>query len=351
MLSYVPCTRLERGVPGLAWRAVRQGYKLGARGGILTWLYNRVRAPGVRPSPLQLSLLGSRLRRELDGYDGICLVDHPLLAHILSRTCRVAYLHAEIAGPAMAAIPDTWRTFVPLECTGDQLEAAGVRRDALVVTGLVVEPELVRLAEPAFEARIERLKSSRPLTIGCFVSGAYPRPHVSRILAATASAAAAGHEALLFWGTGWLRAAKIRGILDKSGVPEERARLVWANSPEAETARNVELFPQLDVMVAAAHERTNWAVGLGLPMFGLLPDIGPFAPGNHAFAVEQGVCLSIRDTNDARGLGSALEELRNSGRLLEMARNGFGRHPIDGAARTAEWLAQATAQDALDPAL
>jgi hypothetical protein len=349
MLSYVPCTRLERGIPGLAWRAVRQGYRLGAQGGVLTWLYNHLRTPGARPSSLHLSLLGSDLRRELDGYDGICLVDHPLLAHILSRTCRVAYLHAEIAAPAFAAVPDAWQTFVPLQATSLKLQAAGVRPEALAVTGLVIEPELVDRAESAFQTRIERLRSSRPLTVGFFVSGAYPHPHVSRILAATASVVTAGHQALLFWGTGWLRAARIRGILDKFGVPEERARLVWANSLQAETARTVELFPQLDLMVAAAHERTSWAVGLGLPMFALLPNIGPFAPGNYAFAVEQGVCLPIGDIEDARRLGSTLGELRDSGRLLEMARSGYGRYPVDGAAKTVESLVRAIDPGARNP--
>jgi hypothetical protein len=98
-------------------------------------------------------------------------------------------------------------------------------------------------------------------------------------------------------------------------------------------------------MVAAAHERTNWAVGLGLPMFALLPNIGPFARGNFEFASEQGVCLPLADVAAALGLADTIAALRHSGRLAEMARNGWGRHAISGADTTARaLLAAATPQ-------
>jgi hypothetical protein len=91
-------------------------------------------------------------------------------------------------------------------------------------------------------------------------------------------------------------------------------------------------------MVAAAHERTNWAVGLGLPMFALLPNIGPFAGGNYAFASEQDVCLPLNSINDARELGTAVTELHRTGRLVQMARNGWGRFQLTGAQETARLL-------------
>jgi hypothetical protein len=95
-------------------------------------------------------------------------------------------------------------------------------------------------------------------------------------------------------------------------------------------------------MVCAAHERTGWAVGLGLPMLALLPHIGPFAPDNFAFASEQGVCLPLDGTAAAARLDDTLAELRRSGRLAEMARSGWGRYPINGAETIARALLSAT---------
>jgi hypothetical protein len=104
------------------------------------------------------------------------------------------------------------------------------------------------------------------------------------------------------------------------------------------------VFPNLDVLVCAAHERTNWAVGLGLPMFTLLPNIGPFAAGNYAFASEQGVCLPLEGTADAARLGDTIADLRRTGRLVEMARSGWGRHAITGAVAAARVLASELAR-------
>ncbi|MCX6844017.1 MAG: hypothetical protein NTX53_17270 [candidate division WOR-3 bacterium] len=326
------------GTSGLAWKLARLGYRFGAQGGPATWLYNRLRSPDARPSGLQLALLGASLRRTFTGYAGICIVDHPLLAHILTPVCRVAYLHCEIAAPGLAAVPQAWRTFVPLESTRQKLLAVGCQPSAVCVTGLVIEAELTDIAQSAFHARITRLASDRPLTIGFFASGAEPRPHSSSIITGTASVTRAGHKALLFSGTGMLRAAKTQLALRRQGVPEESARVIWTRNRQHGTSRAAEFFPDLDILVAAAHERTNWAVGLGLPMFALMPNIGPFAAGNFAFAREQGTCVPLDGIAGAVGLDDTIADLRRSGRLAEMARNGWQVHSIDGAARIARAL-------------
>ena len=346
---------LCRGFSGLPWKAARAGYRFGALGGPATWLYNRLRAPTARPSRLQLSLLGSGLRRRFAGYEGVCVVDHPLLAHILARVCRVAYVHGETAAPCMAAVPEAWRTFVPLDQTGRKLEACGLKPEALSVTGLIIEPQLVGQSEAAYTARLQRLSSSdNPLTIAFFTSGAYPRPHVSQLLRAAVSVVRAGHRAVLFWGTGWLKAVRVKLALERMGIAEPAATVVWSRDRQGETTRTAELFPQLDVMVAAAHERTNWAVGLGLPMFVLLPHIGPFARENFEFAQQQGVCLPLSGRGHdpippgelgscpkSEDFGTWLTELRRVGQLVEMSRNGWGKHSITGAEAAARILLQA----------
>jgi hypothetical protein len=347
-IPYFTVPQLCTGASGLLWRMARTGYRLGAQGGAATWLYNRLRSPDAKPSGLQLSLLGTSLRRTFAGYEGICIVDHPLLAQILSSVCRVAYLHCEIAAPGLSATPEAWRTFVPLESTRQKLLAVGCQPSAVCVTGLVVEPELVDTAESSFQARMTRLASNQPLTVGFFASGAEPRPHTSSIVTGTASVTLAGHKAVLSWGTGMLQAAKVQLALRRQGAPEESCRVIWARSRQASTSAVAAIFPDLDVMVCAAHERTNWAVGLGLPTFALLPNIGPFAAENYAFASEQGVCLPLEGTTDAARLGDTMADLRRTGRLAEMARNGWGRYPITGAAAIADEILSAAATGILD---
>jgi len=337
----IPCLTVPElctGTSGLAWKLARTGYRLGAKGGLLTWAYNRLRSADSRPSGLQLSLLGSSLRRKFAGFTGIVLVDHPLLAHILAPVCRVAYLHCEIAAPGLAAVPAAWRTFIPLPVTSRKLQALGIRPEALAVTGLVIEPELAAAAEASYQARLVRLRSDRPLNVGFFLSGARPRPHITRIFACVESLAKSGHKSVLFWGYGMLLAAKLRYQLGRRGIPDDAARVVWSRGRRDETTRTAEVLADLDVMVAAAHERTNWAIGLGLPMFALLPHIGPFAAGNFAFASEQGTCLPLEGIAGAAGLADTMNDLRRSGRLAEMSRNGWGRSAIDGAEVTARAL-------------
>jgi hypothetical protein len=76
-------------------------------------------------------------------------------------------------------------------------------------------------------------------------------------------------------------------------------------------------------------------------MFALLPNIGPFAAENYTFASEQGVCLPLDGTANAVRLGDTIAELRQTGRLAEMARSGWGRYPINGAETIARELLSA----------
>ena len=316
-----------------AWRLARTLYRLGGRGGTITALYNRLRSGTGPASEWQLHLLGRHLRHRFAHFTGTCLVDHPLVASILAPICRVAYLHGEIAAPASSAVPGAWRTLVPLETTAARIRAWGVSSETLTVTGLVIEPELVPMAEPAFESRLMRCGSSEPLTVALFTSGAYPHPHVEQLARATASLRAAGHRPLVFAGSDRTRAGRLRRALREQGLDADAARTFPTRA--AESAATAAALPRLDAFVAAAHERTGWAVGLGLPMFILGPDIGPFAPLNREFALGRAAAEPLADP---AALGSRLTRLRRDGRLAALARAGFGLLPIDGAAVAARSL-------------
>lgn len=311
-----------------AWRAARTAYELAGSDSRAATFYNRLRS-GSSPSRLTRTLLGSGLRRRLAGRGGICVVDHPLIAHILADVCRVVYLHAEIAAPRSAVVPRAWRTLVPLEATAADFAAAGAWPDTVTVTGLVLEPELERTAPADFAARIERIRSDKPLTVGLFTSGAYPRPHLQLLAEAARSIEAQGWRAVVFAGD----------HADRARVLAAPGRAVCAGSSRTDaTGRECAAARSLDLMVAAAHERTGRAVALGVPLFCLLPHIGPFAPLNYRFAHERGVCEPLTTLADARTLGPRLVGLRASGRLEAMARAGWHPELFGGAERAARLI-------------
>ena len=325
------CTGACRG----AWNLARSLYRIGARGGLLTTAYNRLRRGA--PGKWQLRLLGADLKRFCAGFTGICLVEHPLVARILAPVCRIAYLHGEIAAPAAAAVPGTWRTYVPLDETADALAALGVKRAALSVTGLVIEPDLLATAKSMFHARRERLAKRAPLCVAFFTSGAYPKPHVRLVVEGVRSCLDAGHQVIVFAGTDPKESGRLRRRLPAS---TPTLQVIASDNRQQETGRTAETFPRFDLMVAAAHERTSWAVGLGLPLLALTPDIGPFAPLNRAFAEQAGVARPL-DLAGAGTLGPDLTRLRDSGTLTAMADSGYDLFPTNGAACIARHLLDA----------
>ena len=145
-----------------------------------------------------------------------------------------------------------------------------------------------------------------------------------------------------FAGTNQAGTERLRRTLVSTGLGD--SGIICSQTRQQETTRTAEIFPEMDVMVAAAHERTNWAVGLGLPMFVLLPHIGPFASLNYRFADEQDVCLPVTTLVDAERLGLTISEMRRTGRLKQMADNGYNRLPTDGATRIARHLLDAAAR-------
>lgn len=324
VLSYLPDVPLVQ-VSGIGWQIARSLYRLGGRGGIWTTLYNRLRAK--RPNRLLLRILKSRETTRFKKDKAFVLTDHPLISHILAPFCPVAYLHGEIAAPPVCAIPAARSIFVPLQETAEQLITFGVSPDVLRVTGLVIEPELLKDADAGFQSRLERLATNKPLNIGFFLSGASPKPHSNTILIAARSVLNSGLHPFIFCGVDYQTANWLKGKLNCPVY-------VFPSYPE-ETIATARLLPQIDLFVAATHERTNWALGLGIPMFAILPHIGPFAPLNFEFAKNQGVCLPLEN---AEKFGSYLLTLRAHGKLRQMAQNGWGKYPINGAQKIAELL-------------
>jgi hypothetical protein len=335
----------SRGVSLLSWKFLSWLYSISGKGGLQTRFYHLIRKRSeTNLADSQLTkILGRDLRRVYRDFPGICLVDHPIVARALAGVCSVWYVHGEIAAPAECAATGAETTFVPLQETKEELISCGADKESIVVCGLMIEPGLADTAEVSFQQRLERIRSDQPLTIGFFTSGAYPKQHMEKIIGGARSVIERRMKAIIFCGTNPQKLEWVKGkardwraklAVDTEGESHENQEfdlmLVTRKTRQEDTQRAIELVPRLDAFVAASHERTNWAVGLGLPMFVLFPLIGTFAAKNFEFAQRQKVAYPLDSLEKARNLGEILSELRQSGQILQMAQNGFGVHKIDG---------------------
>jgi len=343
----------SKGLSLLSWRFVSWLYRISGKGGLQTRFYNFIRKrsqKGARDS-LMIRILGRDLKRAYENFPGICLVDHPILAKSLTDVCRVWYVHGEIAAPAECAVRGVEKILVPLDATKERLVANGAEEEAVLVCGLMIEPPLVEVAEEAFQQRLKSIESGQPLTIGFFTSGAYPKEHMEKIIAGARSVIEKKMRAIIFCGTNrdkleWvksrLKGPDIKTVEDAEGGTRKEEEfdlmLVTRKTRQEDTQRAVELIPGLDAVVAASHERTNWAVGLGLPMFALFPLIGTFAAQNFDFAQRLKVVYPLDLVEKAQNLGGILSVLKHNGQLAEMAKNGFGVHGVNGIDTLVTWF-------------
>lgn len=338
---------VSKGLSRLAWKLVRALYKIGSRGGVVSWLYSRLRGFLGKNSDggILLRLLGRDIVRRFRSHDGLIVVAHPLLARILSPHGRVIYQHGEMVAPPEAIVSGCERIWVPLDETAEPFRRAPLFPDTIMVTGQCIDYFLVERAEQTFRTRLARLAGDDRLTVAMFSSGALPAEHVEKLLLAAASLAHEGARPLLFAGTAmaaaecWRRELRHRG-LTAGGRPEAADDIiVLSSSSRGDDDRLVaSLFDRFDVLVAPAHERSNWSVGLGVPQFFLCPHIGTFAPRNAALAIARGVAADIPDATAARSIGGTLRNYREDGRLTEMARRGYGHTAINGFDRCARDL-------------
>lgn len=276
---------------------------------------------------------------------------HPVLVAILEGTPGLVYQHGEVTAPAESWVHGRHRVLVPLSSTADRFIAAGISERSLFVSGLCIEGAMVEAAEGAFEARLARLAGGGPLCGAFFTSGAEPREHLERLVSAVLSAVCAGGRALVFARGNGRLAARLRARLEKRGrdlasvrsiaelrdAESEVLLCLYENRRELD-AFTAELFERFDYFVAPSHERTNWALGLGLPMFIVDPPLGSYSPLNREFLLAASVARALEDRRDASRFGSMVGELRAAGELTRMAEAGWGRFEIRGFCNIAEFL-------------
>ncbi|MEO0072109.1 MAG: hypothetical protein ABIK10_01530 [candidate division WOR-3 bacterium] len=311
------------------WKLTEFLYYLGSRGGLVTKVYTKVRrhARSFKVPTCKINF------RE---YDQI-VVAHPLLAKTFQNTW---YLHGELALPRECIIPEVKKIIVPLETQRQRLIAVGLQSSQIVVSGLVLPVNLVANAQKAWQLRLERLKSTQSLKIGFFISGAYPRDHIQKIILGISSVVRLGHRVFLFAGINKRRSQKVLQMLNRQ-LKNQNSFLptiaIIQDSNRFYYQRRInELLSALDLMVAPTHEHTTWALGLGIPIFSLFPLIGSYAEENYKFLLDARITQPLMTNSCAKNLGEIIYELQKNGTLVSMAKNGFGKYPIDGAIKSAE---------------
>lgn len=341
---------LSSGLSKLSWKLVRFLYKKGSQEGIVSRIYKKLRHNNnYNGGSLLQNILGSKIVKKFEGSNDPVLVAHPLLASMLQGRVELFYQHGEAITPDESIVSGVDRVFVPTKDAAQPFLNDGYNSEQVIVTGLCIEPALVRQAVDCYEMRIKRICGQEPLCGAFFSSGAEPKGHLRQIIDSARSALSDGQRVIIFArGNGNLASMVVDAfeemkhplsIIDsKELIPRDMppASLVIFSSRREENSLTAKLFSEFDYLVSPAHERTNWALGLGLPMFILTPNIGPFAPLNAQLMLEKGVAYTL-SSNELRRFGKFVTNLRKNGELPHMANLGWGQK-IDGFDFIADYL-------------
>jgi hypothetical protein len=332
------------GLSQVGWKAARWLYRAGSSNAAVSRIYERIRRHNDynRPSRAQ-KLLGRQLKASFGLESSSLLVSHPALVGILAGRPNLIYQHGELVAPRESLVQGASLVCVPTELVAEQFRSVGYLSDQILVTGLCIEPELVKIAEDTFWARRIRLESSEPFCGAFFSSGAEPSAHVHALVYAALSVVRSGGKAIIFAVEGGKLAGETKAafarcrqalhtISAESPIPAEfsKAVLMTFRTRREENILTSLAFAQFDYFVAPTHERVNWAMGLGLPMFALTPAIGPYAPLNLELIERSDVAVRLGDGRESSQFASALESVRASGQLIRMANQGWGKRPING---------------------
>ncbi|MCH7948576.1 MAG: hypothetical protein IIC66_12350, partial [candidate division Zixibacteria bacterium] len=291
----------------LSWQLARALYKIGSADSLVGRIYNKLRDSGdYSRQGLAMRIMGRDIEKKYHGDSAPLIVAHPILVGMLSGRKNLLYQHGELAVPKQAIVTGAEYVFVPTEKAAEPFISSGYSSSNVIVTGLCIEPCIVEQAETAFKKRMSRLDSSDFLTGAFFSSGAEPKPHIEKLVMAAVSIVEQSHKVIMFAKKDGDLASMIKREFENRNteliVVDDKSQEVESGSSavlcvyadrKTETELVCRFFDKLDFFVAPSHERSNWAMGLGLPMFILEPAIGPFSPLNREILLEAGVAESM----------------------------------------------------------
>lgn len=343
---------VSSGLSRQAWKLVHWLYRAGASPGLVNRLYGALRhANDYNRETAALSLLGHSLRRQFSDDDRPLVVSHPILVGLFRNRPHLYYQHGELVAPPESLVAGASQVLVPTDEVAGQFIGIGYDPASVYVSGLCIEPALARQATDAFELRKARIAVDQPLTAALYSSGAEPEMHIDALVKGAIALCRGRTRVIVFAEQGRRLATRLQRAWHRTDLPLVRistadtiptdlpkALLVEYRSRREETILTARLFPTYDFLLAPSHERSNWAVGLGLPMFILEPCIGPFAPLNRDLLLRNKVAFDLTSNELVIALAERVETLRHRGELTRMSENGWEKYRIDGFARIADLL-------------
>lgn len=350
--SQLDVFEISRGIPRLGWQLIKKLYKHGSTDNFVGHIYNKLRLnTDYNKQSKIIKIIGKNIRQKYLNDSHPLVVAHPLLVAILKDKKNLFYQHGEVIAPSEAVVEGAQTIFVPTKETAVPFYEKGYNKDNIIITKLCVEPSLVKQAKDSFSQRIKRLQANQSLTGAFFSSGAEPKPHVEKILLGAKSVISSGGRAIIFAQNGksfWKAAVKtfkkapypIHIIDSTDYIPHQlpTVLVIGYNSRREENIFTAQFFKYFDYLVAPSHERTNWALGLGLPMFIPTPPIGSFAPLNQKTLLNHHVAKLIKSKQEAMNFNVLLSSLQKSGELIQMAQAGWHKYDINGFNNIANFL-------------
>ncbi|NOY87776.1 MAG: hypothetical protein GXO93_00085 [FCB group bacterium] len=350
--SQLDIFEVSQGIPKFGWQLIRWLYKHGSTDNFVGHIYNKLRLnTDYNQQSRVVKIIGRNIRQKYMPDSNPLVVAHPLLVAILKGKRNLFYQHGEVIAPAEAVVEGAQTIFVPTKETAVPFFKKGYTKEDIIITNLCIEPTLVKQAEDSFSQRIKRIQVNQSLTGAFFSSGAEPKPHIKKILLCAESVISSGGRAIIFarnkkalWKTivpAFKKKSFQTQIIDSTDYiprPLPTVLVVSYNSRREENIFTAQLFKYFDYVVAPSHERTNWALGLGLPMFILAPAIGSFAPLNQNVVLNHQVARLIKSNHDAMNFNDLLSSLQKNGELIRMSQSGWHRYDINGFANIAQYL-------------
>ena len=141
---------VSHGLSRLAWKTVRYMYRRGSSRGFIGRVYERIRSGAdYNNSGVGLRILGRDIRKYYTDDNSPLILAHPMLVGILAGRKDIVYQHGELVVPHEALVAGASKVFVPTSKTARAFIKSGYNPDDVIVTGLCVEPALVRQAQEA----------------------------------------------------------------------------------------------------------------------------------------------------------------------------------------------------------
>ena len=343
---------LSSGISKLIWKLARWLYTNGSSNNTIKKIYEKIRKENdYNRKSIMLGIMGNSLKKIYSQFDKPVIVAHPLLVAILSNHTNVIYQHGELVVPNEALVRGADYIIVPTQKVADRFIDFGYDVNQLFVSGLCIEPAIVRQANDLFTERLLRIEQNNKLTGAFFSSGAEPKEHLEQLIACINSSIKEGGRVIVFARQNGKFEKNIKKEFNSTGViyklidsqaiiPNEisNVSLVSFKNRREENIFTAKLFRHFDYFVSPSHERTNWAVGLGLPIFTLSPTIGTFSPLNAKFIFDSKVGENIIDIRFASNFGDWLNSIQNRKKLMIYSQNGWGNYKIDGFNKIADFL-------------